>query len=68
MVSAVYFGSEGPGFESHWRWNSAHNCMAFHCAEIFIIILPSSRYELNNVERDIKDQLIIIKPTEEKDE
>ena len=34
--------------------------MAFHCTEPFVIILPSSRYDLNNVGRDVKHQLIIM--------
>ena len=34
--------------------------MALHCTEPFVIICPSSRYDLNNVERDIKHQIIII--------
>ena len=33
-------------------WNSAHDCMALYCTEPFIIILPSSRCDLNNVEKD----------------
>ena len=28
-----------------------HGCAALHCIEPFIIILPSSRYDLNNVEK-----------------
>ena len=38
---------------------SAHDCMALHCTEHFIIILPSTRYD-NNVERDVKHLTIII--------
>ena len=33
-----------------------HDCMALHCTEPFIILLPSSPYDLNNVERDIRHQ------------
>ena len=47
--------------------NSAYDCIALHCTEPFIITLPSSQYDLNNVERDVKHQTTIIKttPTEE---
>ena len=55
-------GSRGPGFESCWRWNSSDDFMTLHCTEPFIITLPSSRYDLNNVERDVKHQTIIIIP------
>ena len=37
-------------FESHWRQNSAHDCMVLHYTKPFIIALPLSRYDLNNVE------------------
>ena len=33
---------------------------ALHCTESFIITLHSSRYDLNNAERDVKQKLIII--------
>ena len=33
-----------------------------HCTEPSIAILPSSRYDLNNVERDVKHKIVIIKP------
>ena len=46
------------GFES--RQNSSHDLTAFHCTELFIITLPSSRYDLNNVERDLKHPVSII--------
>ena len=39
--------------------NSAHDCTALHCTEPFIIILSSSRYDLN-VEMDVKHQTVII--------
>ena len=48
--SAPDYGSRGPCFES------SHDCMALHCAEPFIIILPLPQYDLNNVERDVKHQ------------
>ena len=60
MVSAPDLRSIGPGFKSHWRWNSSHDCLVLHCREPFIIILPSSQYDLNNVIRGIKHQIIII--------
>ena len=34
--------------------------MVLHCIEPFINTLPSSQYDLNKVERDIKHQIIII--------
>ena len=42
------------------RRNSAHESKALRCTEPFIIVIPSSRYVLNNVERDAKHQTIII--------
>ena len=36
--------------------NPAYDCMALHYTEPFIIIFPSSRYDLNDVERDVKHQ------------
>ena len=53
-------GSRGHGFESRCRQTSAHDCMLLHCTEPFIGNLTSSRYDLNNVERDTKHQIIII--------
>ena len=50
---------------SSLRLNSAHDCMAFHCTEAFIITFPSSKYDLNNVERDVKHQTIVIKLLDE---
>ena len=32
---------------------------ALYCTKLFIIILPSSQYDINNVERDVKHQIII---------
>ena len=60
VVNAADFRSQGPGFESHWRQNSAHNYTMCHCTEPFIIILPPAWYDLNDVERDAKHQVIII--------
>ena len=34
--------------------DSARDCNVLHCTEPFIITLPKSQYDLNNVERDIK--------------
>ena len=48
------------GFESRWRRNSAHDRMTLHCTESLIVIFPSSQYDLNNVERDVKHRTIII--------
>ena len=42
-------------FESCLRRISAHECAA-----LFIITIPSSRYDVNNVERDVKHEIIII--------
>ena len=63
VVIAPNFWSWGAGFKSCWRRNSAPDCMAFHCTVPFIIILPSSWYDLDYVERDVKHQLIIIHKT-----
>ena len=41
-VIAPDFGSQGHGFESHRRLNSAPGYMMLHCAEPFIITLRSS--------------------------
>ena len=48
MVSTPDFGAKGPGLESHWRWISAYDC-------------PLSQCHLNNVEGDLKNQIIIIR-------
>ena len=40
--------------------NTAYDCVTLHCTEPFIIIPSSSQYDLNNVEGDIKYQIIII--------
>ena len=39
--------------------NSAHNCVVINCTEPLIIFLPSSQYDLSNVVRDVKHQIII---------
>ena len=56
MVKAPNFRSHDPRFESCWRQNSAHDYMALYCTEPFIIIITSTRYDLNNVERNEKHQ------------
>ena len=45
--------------------NPAGGRSAHDCTEPFIIILLSSRYDLHNVERDVKHQIIVIKITYE---
>ena len=37
-----------------WRRNSAHDCTVLHCTEPFIVIFPSSRYNLDEIKRDVK--------------
>ena len=59
VVTAPDFGSRGPVFVFHWSRNSAYDCTTLHLTEPFIIILSSSRYYLNNVERDVKHQTIV---------
>ena len=39
--------------------NPAHGFTVCHCTEPFIVTLPFSRYDLNNVERPVKHQPII---------
>ena len=51
---ALHVGSQVPRFEPQRR-NTAHDCKALHCTEPFIVTLPSSPYDLNSVERDVKD-------------
>ena len=46
--------------ESCQRRNLAHDCIELHSTDPFNIILPLSRYDLNNVERDVKHQTVII--------
>ena len=60
MVSASKFGSQDPRFKSHWRENSFHDLLYFIAQSLFIIILLKSQYDLNNVKRDIKHQIVII--------
>ena len=60
VVSAPAFRTRGPWFVSRCRYISAHDSMAFHCPEPFIITLQSSLYDLNNVERDVKYHIIIL--------
>ena len=60
MVSRPDFGSGGSGFESCWRRNSAHECMGLYCTKPCIMPFPSSQYDLNNIGRDVKHQIIIV--------
>ena len=39
--------------------------MMLHCTEPFIITIPLSEYDLDNVERDIKHQIIISAHTDQ---
>ena len=34
--------------------------MGLHCTELFSVILPLSQHDLNKVERDVKQQTIIV--------
>ena len=38
----------------------SYDCMALYCTEPFIITLPSSRYDLNYMERDMTHQTIVL--------
>ena len=60
LSSTPDLGSQGPVFESCYRRDSAHDCKMLHCIEPFIVTLPLSRYDLDNVESDIKLQTNII--------
>ena len=40
--------------------NSAHDCTVLYCTKRFIIIVPSSGHDLDNTEREVKSQIIII--------
>ena len=60
MVNAPIYRSWGPGSESCWRQNSAHEYKAFHCTELSIIILTLPQYGLNTVESNVKHQIIMI--------
>ena len=53
---------QGPGFKTCWRQSSPHDYMALHCREHIIIIIPSFWYDLNNIERDVETQIIIMCP------
>ena len=59
MVITPNFRSQGPQFKFFWSQNSAHDCMAFHCTERFIITFPSlAQYDVKYNARDVKDQII----------
>ena len=53
------FGSRGPRFESYLEaeFSSGLYDASLH-RESFIVALPSSRYDLNNVERSVKHQTL----------
>ena len=53
-------GHEVTGWNLGWRQNSAQGFMAPHCTEPFISTFPLSLDNLNNVERDVKSNVIII--------
>ena len=59
VVSIPNFGSPGSRFESHERWNFAHDCQSF-LYTVCHYHLPLSRYDLTNVERALNYQIIII--------
>ena len=59
-VSTSDCESWGPGFESYFKWNSAHGCMVLFWSELFIIIPLLFPYDWNNSEKDVKHQIIII--------
>ena len=59
VVRASNFGSGGPRFESVGSRIHLMIVRRF-IAELFIIILPSSLYDLKNVERDVNHQITII--------
>ena len=54
VVSGPNFGSRGLGFESCCWWNSTRDSTGLHCTQSSIITFPLSRYDLDNVERDVK--------------
>ena len=54
------FGSRGRRFESYWRCTSSHDCTSILCIEPSTVTLSLSIYDLNNVERDINHQIVII--------
>ena len=58
VVSFTGFGLQHPGFESGRNRNSAHDSIAPHYIESFIITLMLYQYDLNNVERDVTHQLL----------
>ena len=60
VFSVPNIGSRGPELESCRRQNSAHDCMGLDCTEPLFITLSGSLYDLNDIERDVKHQTIII--------
>ena len=61
----VEFGSQDSVFESRWRRNSVHDCMLLHCtkheAPSFSLSPFHCLTDLNNIERDVKHLIIIIR-------
>ena len=62
VVKSLAFLTSGHEFPGSLEENSGHYCSALGYIEPFINILPSSRYDLNNVERNVKHQIIIKSP------
>ena len=60
VVTASNYESQVCGFESCWRQNTAHVCVALHCTKPSNVSPLSSQYYLNSVERDIKYQILLI--------
>ena len=58
IASAPDFGSRGLSFESRWRQDSFRTLTVLHCTEPFMFTLPSSWYDWNTAERDVKLQNI----------
>ena len=59
-VCAPDFRSWGHRFESHWKRNTACDCIVLYCTEPFITTNMSSWYCLNNVEWDVKLKIVIV--------
>ena len=57
-VSAPDFRSRGLGFEYRWTRDSVLTLTALHCTELSMFTLPSSWYDWNTVELNVKPQII----------
>ena len=55
VVSAPDFGSRSGRFNPHRRQNSAHECSI---TQSLIITLPSSQYDSDDDEKDVKHQIL----------